>query len=337
MIRGAKAAASQPAAAEAAEAMLASGATAVDAIIAGFFGAAGAHPGVLLAPAIAIVAGFGAGGRAFDGRAAQPGKGAPRPRGFVDDAVIPDAARVAAPRSIGMLALLHSYRGRSTFRDLSRAGVAVAEAAGDKQRAALLRKVGSAGVLALRAPEIVRALLAVGGPVAGGALTEGDLEEGAPAEADAATASIDDARTAYTSPFGAAEGEATPVSEVVVACDARGVIAALAYAPAIDGVSVVDLEISFGRHAVPVRRGVTRVAPGTVLPMAAPIGVAMQSHGFAAAVGLPGRASLSPAALAELLRGGAAEPALIELRDRASSRGAVAVITDGRTARSIAA
>jgi hypothetical protein len=336
MIRGARAAASQPAATDAAEATLAAGATAVDAIIAGFFGAAGAHPGVLLAPAVAIVAGFGAGGRAFDGRAAQPGKGSPRPRGFVHEADIPDGARVAAPRTLGMLALLHSYRGRSSFHELARAGVAAADAAGAKQRAALLHKVGSAGVLSLRAPEIARALLAVGGPVAGGALSEADLEEVAPSERDALAEPIGEGLMAYTSPFPAPEGDAEG-AEVVVACDGRGVIAALAYVPARAGVAVPDLEIALGRDAVPVRRGVTRIAPGTSLPMAAPIGIAMQPHGFAAAVGLPGRALLDAAALGELVRGAAVESALAGLRDRAGGAGAVAVVTDGRTARGVAA
>jgi gamma-glutamyltranspeptidase/glutathione hydrolase len=334
VIRGAKAAASQHAAAEAAEATLAAGHGAVDAIIAGFFGAAGADPGVLLAPVVAIVAGFGAGGRAFDGRAAQPGKGAARPRGFVDEATIPAGARIAVPRSLGMLALLHTYRGRATFRQLATPGIDKATAAGAKQRAALLRKVGSAGVLALRAPEVVRALLAAGGPVAGGALTEADLEESAPAETDAVASPLGEGMTAYTSPFPASE---QAEAEIVVACDARGVLAALAYVPARSGVALPDLEITAGLDAVPVRRGVTRVPPGTVLPSAAPIGIAMASGGFAAAVGLPGRATLEAAALGELVQGAAIESALSALRERLGARGGVAVLTDGKTARSATA
>ena len=335
MIRGAKAAASQPSAAEAADAIVAAGASAVDAIIAGFFGAAGADPGVLFAPAIAVVAGFGAGARAFDGRAAQPGRGAPRPRGFVDEAAIPDGARVAVPRSLGMLALLHSYRGRATFRELARAGVTIAESAGAKQRASLLRHVGSSGLLALRSAEVSRALLAAGGPVAGGALTEDDLAEVAPTEADALAAPIAGGLTAFTSPFSAPDGVDRD-AEIVVACDGRGVIAALAYAPARGGVPVPDLEVVVGRDAIPVRRGVTRLAPGTVLSMAAPIGIVMQSHGFAAAIGLPGRAALEVGGLAELVRG-FTEATLADLRDRAGGHGAVGVVTDGKVARAIAA
>lgn len=336
MIRGAKAAASQPAAAAAAEAVLGAGSGAVDAVIAGFFGAAGVHPGVILAPAIAIVGGFGAGGRAFDGRPAQPGSGAARPRGFVGDATIPPGARIAAPRTLGMLALLHTYRGRSSFLELARAGMAAAESAGSKPRAAFLRRVGSAGVLALRAPEVMRALVAVGGPVAGGALTEADLEGAAPVEADATAASLGDGVTAFTSPFGAPE-EPRDDAEVIVACDGRGGIAALAYIPARDGVPVPDLGITLGRDAVPVMRGVPRVSPGTVLPAAAPVGIVVKSGGFSVAVGLPGQRALDGTALGELVTGASAETALAGLRERLGGRGAVAVVTDGKSARALSA
>lgn len=333
MIRGARASGSQPAAAEAAQAVLDAGGGAVDATIAGFLAAAGADPGVLLGPAVGLVAGFGTGARAFDGRAAQPGRGAARPRGLVGDAIVPDAARVAVPRSIGMLVLLHTYRGRATLHDLARAGVAAAESAGAKQRAALVRKVGQAGVLALRAPEVTRALLAAGGAVAGGILTAADLEETAPREMEATASVIGGGLTVYAPPFAAAD-EAGGDAEVVVACDQRGVLAAIAYVPARGGVTLAELEIELGRHAVPVRRGVTRLAPGTALPMAAPVAIAVQTGGFAAAVGLPGRPALDVRALAELTTGAALETALAELRERLGGRAAVAVVTDGKTARS---
>jgi gamma-glutamyltranspeptidase/glutathione hydrolase len=337
VIRGARAAASDPHAAVAAQAALDAGGSAVDALIAGFLGAAGSAPGVLLAPAVALIAGFGAGARAFDGRALQPGKGAARPRGFVGDAPIPDGARVAVPRSLGMLMLLHSYRGRATLRDLAHAGVAAAQAAGAKDRAALLRSVGNAGLLALRSPEAIRALLAAGGPVAGGALTAADLEEATPAEADAVGTAVGEGLHVHAPSFSpAGEGD----SDVIVACDGRGVLAALAYVPAgDDGIALPDLGLAMGRDAVPVRRGVTRVAPGTVLAMPAPVAVAVQAGGFAVAAGAPGLAAIDAAALGEVLRGALTEGALAGLRAGNGSgggRAAVAVITDGRTARVVA-
>ena len=336
MIRGAQAAASQPAAAEAAQAVLDAGGGAADAVIAGFLGAAGADPGVLLAPAVGLVAGFGTGARVFDGRASQPGLGAARPRGFIDEAAIPAGARIAVPRSIGMLVLLHTYRGRTTLHDLARAGVAAAETAGAKQRAALVKKVGQAGVLALRAPEITRILLAAGGAVAGGTLTAADLEETAPAEMEATVTDLEDGLLAYSPPFATAE-EPRGDAEVVVTCDARGVLAAIAYVPARAGIPLSDLEITVGRDAVPVRRGVTRLAPGAILPMSAPLAITVQKGGFAAAVGLPGRPSIDVAALGELIKRAALETTLSELRERLGGRMAVAVITDGKTARAASA
>jgi hypothetical protein len=341
VIRAARAAGSEAAAGAAAQAVIEAGGGAVDAVIAGFFGAAGAHPGVLFAPVVALVAGFGAGGRAFDGRAAQPGRGAARPRGFVGDAAIPDGARVAVPRSIAAIVLLSTYRGRARLGELVKAGVASAEGAGAKARAKLLRRVGSAGVLALRAPELEGALLAVGGPVAGGVLTAADIEDAAPGEAEATALVAGEGLTVYTPPFagidppadaGGAGSESD--AEVVVACDARGVIAALAYRPAREGIAVPGFEVTLGRDAVPVRRGVTRVAPGTLLPAPAPLAIAAAHSGrFAAAVGLPGRSRIDAADMAPMARGITVEAALAELRDKVGGRAAVAVVTDGKTAR----
>jgi gamma-glutamyltranspeptidase/glutathione hydrolase len=55
---------------------LAKGGTAIDAVLAGYFAAAGAYPGVLLGPVTLLLGGTGSGDRAFDGRVGQPGKNA---------------------------------------------------------------------------------------------------------------------------------------------------------------------------------------------------------------------------------------------------------------------
>jgi gamma-glutamyltranspeptidase/glutathione hydrolase len=156
--------------------------------------------------------------------------------------------------------------------------------------------------------------------------------EATPAEVEAHATTLGEggALTVYTSPFPPPEaGDA----EIVVACDARGMIAALAYAPARQGVEIPDLEVTLGLHAVPVRRGVTRVAPGTLLPAPAPIAIATQSGGFAAAMGVSGLAWIEPSAAATLAGGAALETALGALRDQAGGRAAAAVATDGKTAR----
>lgn len=337
MIPGAAATASDVTAAEAAQAVLDAGGSAADALVAGFLAAAGAHPGVLLAPAVALVAGVGVGARAFDGRAAQPGRGAPRPRGFVDAGSVLDAARVAVPRAVPMLILLHGYQGRARLRELARGGVAAAEGAGATKRAALLRQIGDSGIVALRGREIERALLAAGGSVAGGLLTAEDLLEARPGEAEALTAreaaSVEDVGVVLRSPWPAG-AEALP-AEVIVTCDGRGVIGALAYTPADSGVAVPELELTLGRDAVPVRRGIPRVSPGTPLPTAAPIAILQRAGGFAAAVGLPGEIAISAGALGKIASGLSIEVALADVRVRAGARAAVAVARDGRTARAI--
>jgi len=333
VIRGAIAAASDPTAEGAAAAVLAAGHSAVDAILAGFFAAAGVHPGVLLSPCVALVAGTGVGARAFDGRSAQPGLGAPRPRGFVDEASIPMAARVPAPRGVPMLVLLHSYRGRASLSQIARAGVLAAEKEGAKARAALIRRVGAAGVLALRSDEVVRALVAAAGPIAGGILTEQDLREALPVEQESTTIEMDEGMQVVVPPFEAPTGMSD--AQVLVACDGRGVLAALSYVPPQKGVEVPELELELSQDAVPVRRGVTRVSPGTPLPAAAPIAIATRGGSFGAAIGLPGRPLIDLSALEELAKGAAAETVLADLRTRGGGQMAVAVVTDGRTARNI--
>lgn len=332
MIRAAASTASSAAARAAAAVIIEAGGTAVDAVIAGFLAAAGERPGVLLAPAVALVAGTGAGARAYDGRSVQPGLGSARPRGFVADAAIPDAAFASAPRSIAMLVLLHGHRGRTSLSVLARDGIAAAEAQGEKARASLIRRVGAAGVLALRSTEVARALIAAAGSVAGGMLTERDLEEARPAETDAVTTALDSGTNVFTSPWPSLAASAVG-AEAVVACDGRGIVAAIAYTPTVTGVLVPELGISLSRDAVPVLRGVTRVAPGTPLEAPAPVAL-LGRKGFWAAVGLTGLAHLRPEALEGLAGGQALETALAELRAREDGRTALAATSDGRLGRS---
>ena len=58
--------------------------SALGAVTAGFFAAAGAHFGVLLSPVTVLAAGGGIGACAFDGRCRQPGTGTKRPRDLKD-------------------------------------------------------------------------------------------------------------------------------------------------------------------------------------------------------------------------------------------------------------
>jgi gamma-glutamyltranspeptidase/glutathione hydrolase len=327
VIRGIAASASDEAAREAAQAALEAGGSAIDAVLSGFFAAAGADPAVLFAPAVALVVGIGAGARAFDGRSAQPGTGSARPRGFVAGASIPEAARVSAPRAVGMAALLHATRGRARFADVVRPGITAAQSAGHKRRAELLRRVASMGALAFRG-DFARAAVDACGPVAGGLLTAEDLEL-APAEADAVASPLDDAASALTLPWAPADDAATS-TRVVLAGDARGLLAALAFTPPVEPFPVTGAEIALGREAVPVLRGVTRVAPGTPLDAPAPIAAVARDGSKLVLVALPARARIEPRALRPLGTDVPAPIALAELRGATGADTALAIAWDGR-------
>jgi hypothetical protein len=232
-LRDAAAAASVGSAAEAAHMALAGGGSAVDAVVAGFLAAAGTDPSVLLGSASALVAMAGSSVRAFDGRPLQPGKGAQRPRGLQEGAPVPDAARIAVPRAIPMLQLLHAYGGRSGLSTLGKLGADAALAAGAKERAKVLRRVGAAGVIGLRTEGVHEALLAAGNSVAGGALTEVDLDGVLPADADALVVRSRDDGFVAGVPWaeeGASDVALGWVVDVVVAADSRGGVAALSFA-----------------------------------------------------------------------------------------------------------
>jgi gamma-glutamyltranspeptidase/glutathione hydrolase len=75
----------------------------------------------------------------------------------------------------------------------------------------------------------------------------------------------------------------------VCAVDVRGMFAALTYRRVMNGVGVEELELEAPPIAVPVLRGVTRVAPGAPIPAPAPI--AMRVEG-----GVPVEIAAAPAA-----------------------------------------
>lgn len=333
MIRGALAIASHPIAAQAASAALDHVGTAADAVIAGFLAHAGAESGVLLAPAVAILAGVGAGARVIDGRALQPGKGAPRPRGWKSEAEVPQAARVGVPRSLAVMTLMHASRGRSRFSDLVKPGVLAAEDAGAVARAALLRRLGASGQTVLRTGGFVEALLGVAGTVAGGGLTAEDLERALPDDLPAKSTPMNTEAAVLGLPWNAPLGRYAP-AEVILASDGRGLVAALAYVPTRveDGLLVPELGLVLGMHAHPVRRGVPRTKPGTALDMSAPIALATRG-GMATAIALVGKSSVEALALAPFAEGWPSDAVLEELRIQTKARSVLALIRDARDAR----
>jgi hypothetical protein len=375
-LRDAAAGATVGGAADAAHQALAANGSAVDAVVAGFFAAAGLDPGVLLGSAAAIVGNVGSGVRAFDGRPLQPGKGAPRPRGFVEGVAVPSAAYVGVPRAVPMVMLLHTYGGRSGLSALAKYGADAATSVDAKTRAKVLRRVGAAGPLGLRTEGVHDALLAAGNSLAGGVLTEEDLESALPADADGRALSVPLPRSAAG---GGAPVEAEPrvpvedesrvpvegaeagvsvsvwpwsadgvsgadpgwIIDVIVAADARGNVAALSYAHQPEGIALPAVELAVPLSAVPVRRGVTRIPPGAVLRVPAPIGIVRLGREVALSFGLSaawdrGARSLFPgemdvSAFAPLAEGSAVEPTLGAL---AKSNGAARTIAAVRAPRS---
>ncbi len=321
------AAASNEDADQAAKAELTGGAGGIDAVIAGFFAAAGADPAVLLSPTVALVAGVGMAARCFDGRSVQPGTGCARPRGFVPEAKIPDAAMVATPRSIPMLAVLHAYGARSSMSTLVRSGVKLAKARGAKRRAALLAAIGEHGAKVLYTGDLMRSFLQKAGLTAGGLLSENDLGGAVP----------NDERATFQ-PLSTSLGIALPMStgngglpsvdtaellpdrvcaaEVIVAADSRGLVAALCFAPDPRSIELGPLQVAAPRDATPVRRTVARVTPGTIRCAPMPIAILRrETEGWYAAIGLQGAATVDPrplvdgpSALAEQLKILAAQP-----------------------------
>ncbi|MGC4094691.1 MAG: hypothetical protein QM756_43595 [Polyangiaceae bacterium] len=256
---------------QAALAHLAGGGGALGAVLAGFFAAAGARPGVLLGPVSALVAGVGQGARAFDGRSRQPGLGTKRPRGFLTADEVPDAARVAAPSAPFAAVVAQAYAGDS-LRSLIAPGVEAAQRAGAELRARFLERLGQVGAPALVEPTFKRAMLRVGAASEGGLLTPSDLEKCEDVDQPVSERSERDAR--WLEPGWAAQATEQPGNDRgagVCAADMHGVVAALCYRICEVGALLDELELVAPHSAVPVMRGVPRLAPGSRLQAAAPM------------------------------------------------------------------
>lgn len=250
---------------EATRESLASGASALAAALSGYFVAAGGHPGVLLAPFSLLVGGVGAGAFAYDGRCRQPGRDAKRPRGFVEADEVPVAARAAAPTSAAAAFVACAFHPSTSFLSCVRPGIARARQVESKGRAALLEIVASRGAGWLTDPAVKRAMVAQFGVVEGGLMTSGDLlaPEGlqVPALKNAGE---------LTTPWieqGESASAAFDLSESIVACDSRGLFAALSYGVLGSQCELEGFEVSVPLLATPVLRGVSRVSPGAPLPM----------------------------------------------------------------------
>ncbi len=274
--------ANDPVVEEAASDFLAANGSATGAVLCGFFAAAGAYAGVLLGPVTVLAVGVGAGARAFDGRLRQPGLGTRRPRGFKADEPVPDEARVAVPASIPATLVAHAYDGGHSLASIVKPGISRAQRAGAAARGSLLRLVRTSGAGVFTDTSFVRPLLRAAGPSQGGLLTTSDFSQVPDVDHDVAVREVSGGRL-FEAPW-AEEGATVDVSELGVGCavcavDVRGNFAVLSYRRLVDGFLLEDLELEAPLAAVPVKRGVARVAPGAPLAAPAPIGILVDESG----------------------------------------------------------
>jgi gamma-glutamyltranspeptidase/glutathione hydrolase len=277
MKRRAAVLANDPVAEEAAQDFMTPSGSAVGAVLAGFFAAAGAYAGVLLGPVSVLVGGVGQGVRAFDGRLRQPGLGIKRPRGFTAAEPIPDAARVGVPCGVAAALVAHAYDAGQSLGSVLRAGVQRAERSGAPARARLLQRIRAVGAAALAEVSFTRALLRVAGPSEGGLITPSDFaalpEVDVPALERPGWGGILAEPPWARDLAGLGEHPGLGIGYCVCAVDARGVLATLCYRRVDAGLGIGELELEAPLSAVPVRRGVARFAPGKPLPAPAPIGL----------------------------------------------------------------
>lgn len=244
--------------------------SALEAVLAGFFAAAAAEPGVLFGPLGLLAGGTGEGARAYDGRARQPGLLGKRPRGYLPGQEPGVAARVAIPLGISALAVATSYHGQVSLGACCRSAITLAKQEGASGRAELLSHVGGLGARALTESGVQRAWLSQFGPVQEGQVTSADL--GARTGLDVlAEDHGDELRLPWSTPAVEGKDSEVGVRHALLAVDARGLFVGLQFTALASSVELVGYEVTVPLLAAPVWRGVPRVAPGTplggVLPM----------------------------------------------------------------------
>lgn len=277
--------------------------TAIDAVLAGVLAVAARKPSVLLGAGTLLLAGTGEGLFAVDGRARTTGIGAPRPRGFVDASEVPLIARIATPGLPSALARAHTGRGRLTLTAIVRHALAAAgDVEPDRARSlrAFAREAGAFVHESMRAP-----LLAATARSLGGNLTLEDLEGVRADLVPARTVRVDtrawsfapwaDALAAAFQQTGdgtlvdaAAALDEGPALGIVCANDAHGAFAAAAFVVAAESLPIEGTGLALPALAPPVMRGVTRQAPGAILALGAPLGVAALDGTVDLAVGVGG-------------------------------------------------
>jgi gamma-glutamyltranspeptidase/glutathione hydrolase len=326
------AAASESSVAAAAREVLAKG-NAVDAVMAGVLMAAAESRSALLGPVQILAGGAGAGLVAIDGRVRQPGLGAPRPRGFLPEEAVPDAAYVGVPALPAAVAIALATLGTASL--LRAAGPALAWARSHApERAAVIEGIARRGAPALAEDAIAGELTAAAGRVARGLLTVEDLAAVRPAVERCEERTLGESGILRVPWQGASAPDAT-FAHVVAAVDGRGLAAVACYEVPLDGVPVPALGLIAPRTAAPVLRGKARVAPSEPRGAAAPIALRVRSGLVELAFGVGGHPA-AEASLAAVIEALETAPTIPEALRQASAGRAVAIVSTRDAARVLA-
>ncbi|HTM43717.1 MAG TPA: hypothetical protein VL137_02110 [Polyangiaceae bacterium] len=274
--------ASDPDVEAAGQLVLAETRSAIASVVHSYFYAAGLFPGVLLSPVVFVTATGGGDARIFDGRLRQPGLGARRPRGFLPNQEIPDAAKLATPVGTQAALVALAYDKSLTPSAAVKAGVVVARKAGARRRMRVMERIAAAGVSAFSESVVAHPLLAVGAASQGGMLTLSDLRQVCAVDQPATLL----AKRGEEFEMGAqwqlgnfAKEKGRSVALVVCAADAHGRFAGFFCRQAMKGIAIDELELLAPFAAVPVIRSVTRVTPGSALACDLPLCVRLDSDG----------------------------------------------------------
>lgn len=276
--------ATQPAARDAAEQLLLKG-NAVDAVVAGVAAAAAIEPSVLLGPVQLVFGGGGAGVSAISGRVLQGGKGQDRPRGFRDGDPIPDAARVGAPALPAALAAAVATFGQAS---LSQCFAPAIELAKGSPRKDVLAHIARVGARAMSEGKLGEELYHAANRVAGGVLSRTDLEDVEVAVERLEGVAIGDGKKLVTVPWGSgaidpesdADGHDARRTRAVIAVDRNGLFAIAVFEETLEVLRIEELGLAAPLLAAPVRRGETRVKPGTAISAAFPAGLLEKDGAF---------------------------------------------------------
>jgi gamma-glutamyltranspeptidase/glutathione hydrolase len=244
---------------------------AVDAVVAGVFAAAALDASVLLGPVQMLIGGAAAGLRQVDGRVRQAGAGSSRPRGVRLRDENAAALRVGVPLLPAALSSALALAGTLSLTRACAPAIELVKSV-NKERADVIRTLGRGGPRAFLADGIADELIAVAGRFAGGLLCVDDFEA-LPQVENAAASRLggrnvvrlrwrDDAM-----PIGARDGSQT---EVIAACDDRGIFTAACYEVHPQGLPIDALGLVAPLVAQPLQRHVPWTPPGTPCPAAAP-------------------------------------------------------------------